>query len=164
MAFIDDINTSINQEVSFNGTYPSGFNIIDMKKSGWKESADYLESQSSANVDTNTIASNALASGTEAEWGLNFFKPNVKAALLRGNSLLPFQSKLTNYEKYILIVNSNIYKFNSNTESYFNAVKAGAADFAAAYYLENQYGSGNSYSTSRVNAGQAQVNNNLPIQ
>ena len=164
MAFIDDINTSINTQVTFNGSYPSGFDIVAMKKYGWKEAADYLNAQSSSNVDTNTISNNSLDSGTEAEWGLNFFKSDVKAAILRGNSLVPFQSKVNNLKKYVLFVNSDIYKFSTNTESYFNGVKAGAVHYAAKYYLDNQYGSGNTYSTNRLNAGQAAVQNNLPTE
>ena len=161
MAFIDDINTSINTQVSFNGSYPSGFDITAMKKYGWKEAADYLNSQSSSNVDTNTISNNALDSGTEEDWGLNMFTTDVKDAILRGGSLVPYQCKLNNLEKYVLFVDSNVYKFSTSSESYFNAVKDGSVHFAAKYYLDDQYGSGNSYSTNRLNAGQQAVNNNI---
>ena len=161
MAYIDDITAQIQIEDSnFSGDY-SGTDIVAMKKYGWEEAFKEIQNDQSSGVVTDTNISNgAIVSGTNADWGLDIFKPNVRAALLNGNALFPYKCH-TNFKKlYILVVSGKVYKINTNTENLFNVAKNARKCYGAAnFFTQNSSTYTGNQAANRTNAGNTIVNN-----
>ena len=161
MAYIDDITSQVQiEDTNFSGNYGST-NIVTMKKYGWEESFKELQNdQSSGTVTDTNISNGAITSGTNADWGLDIFPTNIRAALLNGNALFPYRCH-TNFKKlYILVVDGKIYKINTTTDTLFNVAKNASKCYGASnYFTQNSSTYTGNQAANRIAAGAAIVNN-----
>ena len=161
MAFIDDITSQVQiEDTNFSGNYGST-DIVVMKKYGWEESMKEMQSdQSSGTVTDTNISNGEVASGTLADWGLDIFPPNIRAALLNGNALFPYRCN-TNFKKlYMLVCNGKIYKINSTAPTLFNSVKNASKCYSAAnFFTQNNTTYTGNQAANRISAGAQIINN-----
>lgn len=156
MAFpLDDITGIIQQyDNSFSGDY-SSINVDAMKRAAWLTACNSVETEEPNKVDSITISNGAI-SGTDSDWGLDHFKPNFRATLLNGTSLVPYKSTKEGFKKYIVINNTKIHKFTTNSNA-FEAAKGAVKYYGAANYF-NQV-SDNTNEVNSTGAGNNYVNN-----
>tara|TARA_R110002110_G_scaffold26982_2_gene98707 strand:+ start:12748 stop:13239 length:492 start_codon:yes stop_codon:yes gene_type:complete len=155
MAFLEDITTAIKlQNSSFAGDY-SGSNINSMKKYGWNQAS--IKVKDTAPIGTvveGNIVSNAMASGSLSDWGLDLFKPNFRTTLLRGGSLLPYKCHTSFKKKYVVFCNTKVYKFSTASQTHFDLAKSASSYYAAVHFFVNDSNYANStYASSATTAG-----------
>ena len=161
MAYIDEITTQIQAEDSnFSGDY-SSTDIVAMKKYGWEEAFKELQSDQATGVVTDTNISNgAVASGTNADWGLDIFNSDLRASILNGNALFPYKCNTVFKKVYILVSDSKIYKINTTNQNLFNVAKNARKCYAAAsFFTQNSSTYSGNQAVNSTNAGNAIINN-----
>lgn len=159
MAYIDDITSQVQIEDSgFSGNYGST-NIVAMKKYGWEEAFKETQSDQASGVVTD-INISSLSPSVYSDWGLDIFPPNIRTALLNGNSLFPYRCNTNFKQKYILVCNGKIYKMNTTTPTLFNITKNASKCYGAASFFTQNSGtySGNQ-AANRISAGAQIINN-----
>jgi len=143
MSFIDEITEAIQEEdATFDGDYSSPPNVLwdginAMKRYAWEEAitAQIAENSTDAVDLTGTISSGAVSTGSDSDWGLDHFKTNFRATLLNGGALFPYKSTLSDYEKYIVINNTNIHRFTHVFDDFFEVTKDATPYYGAAYFF-----------------------------
>tara|TARA_R100001594_G_scaffold5182_1_gene16576 strand:+ start:164 stop:640 length:477 start_codon:yes stop_codon:yes gene_type:complete len=136
MANITSITSRIQSyDNTFTGDYGS-VNQRTMKRKGWEEACEYVNSVHPAAVATTTIVNGSPSVNTESFWGLDHFKPNIRDTILAGGSLVPYKCTKTDFLKYVVFVNEKIFKFSTVSDSYFEMAKGASEYFSASYYFE----------------------------
>tara|TARA_R100000781_G_C4045256_1_gene115452 strand:- start:313 stop:795 length:483 start_codon:yes stop_codon:yes gene_type:complete len=153
--FIGAVTTYIQTiNSNFDGDY-SGIDRVALAKYAWGESCAKVNEEHPSKVDTNTIANNALSSGTASDWGLDHFKSNLQTTILRGGSLVPYRGNNSTHTKFVVFNNTNIHKFDSAAS--FDLAKDSTKFYGAAYYF-GQVGESSNESTAET-AGDNYVTN-----
>ena len=134
--FLEKVTSRIQSyDNSFSGDYGS----VDkkaMKKDGWKRSSQYTDSVYPVAVAHTTISAGSVDSGTNSDWGLDHFKTNLRKAILGADSLVPYKCTKSGFEKYVVFVKNNIFKFNTVNDAYFDMTHGAAEYFSARYYFD----------------------------
>ena len=135
---LSDITAAI---VLVDATFDQNYGVTDinaMKRAGWEEAIAAQIAENPAHVTSATISGGAVSSGTNNDWGLDHFKPRLRAVLLNETTLLPYKATLADFKKYMVIVNANIHRFTDTSDSYFDVTHEAAPHFCAAYYFDTK--------------------------
>tara|TARA_X000001382_G_C3077276_1_gene149354 strand:+ start:124 stop:621 length:498 start_codon:yes stop_codon:yes gene_type:complete len=145
MSLLTDISNAIKVDLpSFSDDF-SGSNILAMKKFGWEEAAKKVKAEANSGIVVEEDISNgSVDSGTNSDWGLDLFNSSIRESLLNGSTLFPYFCNTTFKKKYVLFVDSKVYKFSNVVESHFNTAKSAVPDYAANHFFTNDTNYSNS--------------------
>ncbi|MBP02229.1 MAG: hypothetical protein CMM25_05430 [Rhodospirillaceae bacterium] len=161
MALIDDISTEIQVDNSSFSDDFSGTDILAMKKYGWRKAAEKVKEEANSGIVVEqTISNGAISTEDDAYWGLDMFNSSIKASLLNGSALFAYRCNTAFKKKYVLFVDTKVFKFSEASVNHFNNAKTSVPTFSANHFFINDSNYNNSANaTSSLNRANAMITN-----
>lgn len=108
----------------------------------WDKACSYAEAEDSSKVSIGSlnVSKTAFDPLSDADLGLDHFKPKIRSSILAGNSVIPYygfipkQGTDTGFEtrsRITVFVNDKAYSFDKDYPSYFRAIRDGIHHYLA---------------------------------